>query len=183
MDWKALVRAFALGLGGAAAGVGVAFVAGHLLQSYVGEENAPLVWLVGGVGGFVLGFSQASWRKRRRRRRRRRPQVVLPPMKPAPGGGERSVLPTDAAPQPAAEGDLRELFRQATDAAPDELTNVCVCDVRLDHDGEPLSVRLTQGGQEREIFLVHDHHRDVVAEALDAALQREPGNRRARLFV
>ncbi|OYT70248.1 MAG: hypothetical protein CFK52_11660 [Chloracidobacterium sp. CP2_5A] len=191
MGLQELGKALSFSLGGAVTGVVVAVVAGRALGNYVGGENAPLLWLVGGISGLVLGLSQASWRRRRRRRRRRRPQVVLPPMKMADDSvaavGAESVARHAAAPSADADrvsvGDARALFGQATDATPAELTNVRVCDIRLDSSGEPLSVRLSQDGQEREVFLVHDHHRDIVAEALDAALQREPGNRRAKLFT
>ncbi|MCS7080877.1 MAG: hypothetical protein NZ585_12630 [Chloracidobacterium sp.] len=182
MRLRTLGKALAFCVGGAALGVGGAVVAGYPLQSYIGENNAPLLWLVGGIGGFVLGLSQASWR-RRRRRRRRHPQVVLPPMKPAAGGTSTEALSADAAAGRMTGDDPRELFRQATGATLAEVENVRVCDIRLDSDGEPLSVRLSQDHQEREVFLVHEYHRDVVAEALEAALRREPGNRRAKLFV
>jgi len=183
---QTLGKFLAFGVGGGALGVVAAVVGGYALQNYVGEEMLPLLWLIGGLGGMVVGASQVSWRKRRRRRRRRRPQVVLPPMKPASVDtpGASSGAPSDGAggqPELVA-GEPASLFQQATGATTAELANVRVCDVRLDGDGEPLGVRLSQNGQEREVFLVHDHHRDIVAEALDAALRREPGNRRARLF-
>jgi hypothetical protein len=182
---QTLGKFLAFGVGGGALGVVAAAVTGYALQNYLGEEMLPLLWLIGGLGGMVVGASQVSWR-RRRRRRRRRPQVVLPPMKPASGdipGASSSVSSASAGGQPElVPGEPASLFQQATGATTAELANVRVCDVRLDGDGEPLGVRLSQNGQEREVFLVHDHHRDIVAEALDAALRREPGNRRARLF-
>ncbi len=186
MLMQTLGRFLAFGVGGGVLGVVSAVVAGYALQNYLGEEMLPLLWLIGGLGGTVMGASQVSWRKRRRRRRRRRPQVVLPPMKPASGdipGASSSLSSARADGQPElVPGEPASLFQQATGATTAELTNVRVCDVRLDSDGEPLGVRLSQNGQEREVFLVHDHHRDIVAEALDAAMRREPGNRRARLF-
>lgn len=186
MLWQTLGKFLAFSVGGCVIGIVAAAVAGYVLQNYLGGEALPLVWLTGGLAGLIVGASQVSWRKRRRRRRRRRPQVVLPPMKtafrdvqeassggPSTGAGAQIEL---------IPGEPAALFQQATGATAAELTNVRVCDVRLDGDGEPLGVRLTQNGQEREVFLVHDHHRAVVAEALEAALRREPGNRRARLF-
>jgi len=182
MFLRTLGKFLAFGVGGGALGVVAATVIGYALQNYVGEEMLPLLCLIGGLGGAVVGASQVSWRKRRRRRRRRRPQVVLPPMKPASGDipGASSGSAVD---QPELiPGEPASLFQQATGATTAELANVRVCDVRFDSNGEPLGVRLSQDGQEREVFLVHDHHRDIVAEVLDAALRREPGNRRARLF-
>jgi|GEM_PF-1637667 hypothetical protein len=188
MFLRKLGKFLAFGMGGGLLGVVAAIAAGYVLQNYFGEEMLPLLWLVGGLGGAIVGGSQVSWRKRRRRRRRSRPQVVLPPMKNSaigvPGADQAAAAENTAVAkdsQSALEG-LAKLFQQVTGATIAELTGVRVCDVRLGSDGEPFSVRLSENGQEREVFLVYDHHREVVAEALDAALRREPGNRRAKLF-
>ena len=183
---QTLGKFLAFGVGGGALGVVAAVVGGYALQNYIGEEMLPLLWLIGGLGGMIVGVSQVPWRKRRRRRRRRRPQVVLPPMKPASGGipgalSSPSSASADGQPE-LIPGEPASLFQQATGATTAELANVRVCDVRFDSDGEPLGVRLLQDGHEREVFLVHDHHRTIVAESLEAALRREPGNWRARLF-
>ncbi|MGQ9896517.1 MAG: hypothetical protein ACUVR8_03010 [Acidobacteriota bacterium] len=186
MILQTLGKFLAFGLAGSALGVVTAVTAGYGLQNYIGEEILPLLWLIGGLGGAVIGASQVSWRKRRRRRRRRHPQVVLPPMKTADGesqGMPSGVLAaSEAAQLHVAYGEPAGLFQQATGATTAELAQVRVCDVRLDSDGEPLSVRLSHDDQDREVFLVHDHHRDIVAAALEVAMQREPGNRRAKLF-
>ncbi len=183
---QTLGKFLAFGVGGGALGVVMAVAAGYALQSHIGEEMLPLLCVIGGLGGLVVGASQVSWRKRRRRRRRHRPQVVLPPMKTASGdipGVLSSPSSASADGQPElVPGEPASLFQQATGATTAELANVRICDVRFDSDGEPLGVRLSQDGHEREVFLVHDHHRTIVAEALEAALRREPGNWRARLF-
>ncbi|MFQ3582209.1 MAG: hypothetical protein SNJ67_02620 [Chloracidobacterium sp.] len=184
MRLRTFGKAIAFSLGGALAGVSVAVLTGFFLSDRLSDDLLPLLWLVGGVGGLAVGASQVSWGHRRRhRRRRRRPQVVLPPMMKPAGSSATSATASEASTGAVVPGDMCELFRQATDATPTELLNVRVCDIRLDGEGEPLSVRLTQNGQEREVFLVHDYHRGTVAEALEAALQREPGNRRAKLFA
>ncbi len=189
MILQTLGKFLAFGVGGGTLGVLMAVAAGYALQSHIGEEMLPLLCVIGGLGGLVVGACQVSWRKRRRRRRRRRPQVVLPPtqvvlppMRTAsediPGvSSDGSVAVGQPVP-----GESASLFQKATGATAAELSSVRICDVRFDSNGEPLGVRLSQDGHEREVFLVHDHHRTIVAEALEAALRREPGNWRARLF-
>ncbi len=182
MFWKPLLQALTFGLGGTALGATVAFIAGYVFRSSFGEDNVPLLWVVGGIAGLVLGLSQVSWKKKRRRRRHR-PQVVLPPMQPP---GKHSSQEKDTADHTlTVQGDSADssLFCQATNATLEELRNVRVCDIRLDSDGRPLSIRLRQGQEEREVFLVHDHHCEIVARVLAEALRREPGNLRAKLFV
>lgn len=201
--YKKLLKALQWGFLFLLLGVGTGFILSFVFSGLIGSENYLLLpvmlGVVGLISGLSSGFSKKSRKKRRRRRSRRsehptegmtdgnlKPFVV----KPMPDQPTEHIPPPEAPPRGPVSlfaeqhGQLVE-FEEATGARTDQLQCLRVCDIRLDEDGEPMSIHLPADAREpngREVFIVMDHHREAVGRVLKAALKREPGNTVARLF-
>lgn len=204
--YKKLLKAAQWGFLFLLLGVSVGFIFSFVFAGPLGPENKlllpVLLGIVGLISGVSSGFSKKTRKKKRRRRSRRsesptegmtngnlKPFVVKPTASPET---ETTPLSDTSAPVPrgpvslfADQHETLVEFEEATGARPEQLQILRVCDIRLDEDGEPMSIHLPPDAREpngREVFIVMDRHREAVARVLKAAMKREPGNTVARLF-
>lgn len=204
--YKKLLKAAQWGLLFLLLGVTVGFILSFVFSGPLGPENKYLLpillGIVGLISGVSSGFSKKSRKKKRRRRSRRSESPTegmsngnLKPFVVKPTGStevENTPPPTTSAPPPRGPVSLFAdqhatlvEFEEATGARPEQIQLLRVCDIRLDEEGEPMSIQLPPDAREpngREVFIVMDNHRGAVARVLKAAMKRDPGNTVARLF-
>ncbi len=202
--YKKLLKAVQWGFLFLLLGVGTGFILSYVLSGLIGPENYLLLPVMLGVVGLISGLSSGFSKKNRKKRRRRRSRRSENPTEGMTDGNLKPfvVKPTSSqitentsskeSPPPhgpvslfAEQHEQLVEFEEATGARADQLQCLRVCDIRLDEEGEPMSIHLPADAREpngREVFIVMDHHRDAVARVLKAAMKREPGNTVARLF-